>query len=239
MNVKLDYTLFFDEKRSQDQLPKDLQLDLYVIHSISENNKSLVIRFPCVGIYKIEVDAKTDSQNIHLCSFRLTCDGSLKNVQPYPLNPPIGYGFSSKAKNAGLTKPSQVKGIMIVKESEKVTFEFQRTEKVEVQALLVHKDTQSSELQSYIRQDDSNQNVKIVVTVPEHAQNPEYALQINTREQGSKGPYENVVNYLLTHDKKEVENKKINVSINTDLFTQSFCILKIFSKLCIKTIKKI
>lgn len=200
--------MFFDEKNSEDKLPAELQLEQYVIHSVGQTIKSLVIRFPVVGFYKIEISAIQGSRRFQICSFRLDCDASLKHVMPFPINPAIGFGYTDKAEDAGLMKPSQVKGIMVVRRSDKVIFQFRKREKVEVQAVLVHKDQPSSELASYVRQDESNNNVTIAVTVPEHAQNPEYALQVNIRQEGSQEPYENVVNYLLTHGNKEVENKK-------------------------------
>lgn len=214
LNVKLDYVLFFDEKNSKDKFPQQLQLDHYVIHSVGKMSKSLVIRFPVVGIYKIDIIAIKNQSNLIICSFRLDCDGCLKKVQPYPLNPEIGFGYSNKAESAGLTRPSQSKGVLVVRQSERVLFNFQRIEKIQLQAVLVHKDKSSSALAPYIKKEESGNNVTIAVTVPGHAQNPEYALQINTRKQGSKAKFENVINYLLTHGNEEIENKKTTTVSN-------------------------
>lgn len=207
-SATVDYSLFFNEKASMEQIPKELQLDRYVVKL--DDQKTLKIRFPVVGIYKVTVSGSSSYTSFDLCDIRLECDAVLKQVQPFPINPPIGFGFGRKAEGAGLSKPSQVKGVMVVKQSEKVKFQFDCKEKVEIQAMLVHKDMAASELTSYVTQNHDDGNVTIEVTVPQHAHNPEYALQVNTRPAGSRQNFENVVNYLLTHDKQELEKKEVS-----------------------------
>jgi hypothetical protein len=63
----------------------------------------------------------------------------------------------------------------------------------------------AADLAAYVSQDRSEDDVTVTVRVPEHAQNPEYALQVNARQEGTGGQYDNVVNYLLTHGRDEMD----------------------------------
>lgn len=200
VKAELDYELFFDEHKSKDALPKNLQLERYVVEVVDQKHKGLHIRFPNRGIYKLKVTGVTKFKAL-IASFRLDCDSVAESAQPYPANPPIGFGYGQKADEFGLSKPSQVKGIIVVRQGEKIKFQFTCKKKLNIQSLLVHNSQSASELAHHVTQDQSGDEVTITVTVPEHAQNPEYALQINVRPQGTYGGFENVVNYLLTHGK--------------------------------------
>ena len=202
VDAELDYTLLFDEENSKEKIPQSLQLEKYVIQHGNQKEKTLRVRFPVCGVYKVKVIGSGHFRSL-LASFRLECDKVMKDVQPYPINPKIGFGYNKLAQDVGLTKPSQVKGIIVVRQGEIVKFHFHCKAKLELQTLLVHKDKGAEELASYVTQDRSGDDVTITVTVPEHAQNPEYALQVNARQAGSSGGYDNVINYLLTHRMEE------------------------------------
>lgn len=202
IDADLDYTLLFDEANSKESIPSSLQLDRFVIQHGDQKEKSLRVRFPVKGIYKVKVSGKTKFKAL-LASFRLVCEDVMKDVQPYPINPTIGFGYSKVAEDMGLSKPSVVKGIMVVRQGETVKFRFRCKAKLDIQTLLVHKDKKPEDLSSYVVQDRSDDDVTVTVTIPDHAQNPEYALQVNVRQEGSAGEYNNVVNYLLTHDRNE------------------------------------
>ncbi|KAK7496944.1 hypothetical protein BaRGS_00011924 [Batillaria attramentaria] len=207
LKADLDYALFYDEQNSKDSLSKDLQLERFVVEVVDQKHKGLHVRFPARGIYKLKVTGVTHFKAL-IASFRLESDSVMENAQPYPINPPIGFGFGQKAEEMGLSKPSQVKGIMVVRQGERIKFHFQCKQKLDIQSMLVHKDQSASELDQYVTRDQSGDEVTITVNVPEHAQNPEYALQVNVRPEGSKGGFENVVNYLLTHGKDLAENQQ-------------------------------
>lgn len=202
VDAELDYTLLFDEENSKEKIPQSLQLEKYVIQYGNQKEKTLRVRFPVCGVYKVKVIGSGHFRSL-LASFRLVCDKVMKDVQPYPINPKIGFGYNKLAQDVGLTKPSQVKGIIVVRQGEIVKFQFHCKAKLELQTLLVHKDKGAEELASYVTQDRSGDDVTITVTVPDHAQNPEYALQVNARQAGSSGGYDNVINYLLTHGRDE------------------------------------
>ena len=55
IDAALDYTLMFDEDSSEDRLSSSLQLDRYVIMLSNSSEKSLQIRFPVRGIYKVNM----------------------------------------------------------------------------------------------------------------------------------------------------------------------------------------
>ncbi|KAK7496946.1 hypothetical protein BaRGS_00011926 [Batillaria attramentaria] len=204
--VGLDYALFFDEERSEDSLPEGLQLDRYVIELVDQKHKGMRVRFPVRGIYKLDIKCITGYVKSQIVAFRLDNDSVTEDAQPFPINPEIGFGYGQKAEDAGLSKPSQVKGIMVVRQGERIKFQFRCTEKLEIQSLLVHKDQSASELAHHVAQDKSGDEVTITVNVPEHAQNPEYALQVNVRPEGTSGEFENVANYLLTHGKDTADS---------------------------------
>ena len=93
------------------------------------------------------------------------------------------------------------------------------------------------ELTSYVEQEHSDEDVTVTVKVPEHAQNPEYALQVNARQQGSNGPYDNVVNYLLTHGRDQVsdDNNETLVS-QTDYMLNKLVACRLSQSLCYRNI---
>lgn len=199
MDVELDYTLFYDEHNSGQKLSRNMNLERYVIQYGSLTRKSLRIRFPVVGIYKIKITSITDRTNV-ICSFRLECYEALTEVQPYPVKPKIGFGFGKAAANVGLTQPSRVNGIISVRQGEKITLQFRCQRKVEVQSVLVHAVISSAQLASHVMHEQSGGDLRVTVHVPWSKAYLEYALLVNVRPEGSEGAFENAVNYLLTEE---------------------------------------
>ena len=124
------------------------------------------MRFPTRGIFKVKVTGSGDSYRSLLASFRLECQGVLREVQPFPINPKLGFGYGKKAEDAGLSKPSQVQGILVVRQGETVRFQFHCRTRLELETLLVHQDRGPEELAAYVTQDRSGDDVTVSVTVP-------------------------------------------------------------------------
>lgn len=202
LDAALDYSLYFDDRSSEQRLRSALQLDKYVIRFGDERKKCLRIRFPVAGIYKIKVTGVTDSRH-HICSFRLECDQVPEDTRPYPSNPAIGFGVGKAAEEVGLVNPSQKNGLVVVNPGETAKFHFKCTEELDLEANLLHREQAASDLASNVNVEQTDDDVTIAVKVPEHARDPEYALEVNAKPKGAKGPRKNVANYLLSSGREE------------------------------------
>ena len=198
VNLPLTYKLFFDEKRSEEQLPKDVHLEMYVLNNNQEKINTFIIRCPVKGIYKMAI-------NNGMCNFRIDCDAKGKNVNPFPIKPAIGFGYGAKAKSAGLTKPSNKSGVVILDYGDVKKFIFKSELSLEFEIFLKHHLKSLQNLSKYVSQEVNGDEITITVTMPDSSvsNNPEYALEINAREKGSRNKFDNVCNYLLCADKKE------------------------------------
>ncbi|XP_041365527.1 hillarin-like isoform X2 [Gigantopelta aegis] len=195
---QLIYKLFFDEARSEERLPKDVQLDMYVLQNNQDQVKTFIIRFPVKGIYKVGI-------NNGMCNFRVDCEAKGKNANPFPIKPAIGFGFGQKAKSIGLTNPSNKSGVVILDYGNVKKFIFKSKENLEYEVFLKHYLKTVQNLHKYVNQEVNGDEVTVTVTMPDASvsNNPEYALEINAREKGSKNKFDNVCNYLIAADEKE------------------------------------
>ncbi|XP_069137425.1 lim and transglutaminase domain protein ltd-1-like isoform X2 [Argopecten irradians] len=225
----LTYELFFNDEESKSVLPSEMQLDRYVVNERNFEQWKFMVRCPVIGVYKLKIYSQWHSgYSVWLCSFKLFCneltDGGTRAL---PLNVgPIGWGPSNEMVKAGLTSPSQRKGFVVATAKKEVNFSFSYTRKVSIRTVLVHSETSSEKLESYISQryDKKKNKVNIAVCVPDEG---EYALQIHAKDKQTNTE-RNACNYIISTDptpeQKKKRNRRENVTerkVRDDLKTTS------------------
>ncbi|XP_067666272.1 uncharacterized protein [Haliotis asinina] len=204
-NPSLSYELFCDEDESDETLPESEDLERYVLENTQGTTKTLFLRFPVRGLYKLRVYGGSGHNPPHICDFRIRCEEEGKNPNPFPLKKDIGYGYSQEARDAGLVTTSAYSGIVVMEHGQKMTFEFDVEKPSEFETKMHHRDKTLDELDKYVEKNVTDKKAEITVTMPEEGltRDSEYALEINTREKDSHDSYRNVCNYFLTPDKAQ------------------------------------
>ncbi|OWF54025.1 Kyphoscoliosis peptidase [Mizuhopecten yessoensis] len=214
----LTYKLYFNDEESESVLPTDLQLDRYVVMERNFEKWTFNVRCPVTGVYKLSINSKSSTSNdISLCDFKMFCDEVTEGgTKALPLDVgTIGWGPSNEMVKAGLTTPSQSKGIVKATAKKKVNFSFTCTKTVSIRTVLVHNETSSEELQSYVshKHDKSSNKLNVSVCVPDEG---EYALQILTKDKNTNKEL-NACNYIISTEptpqqKKKKKKKRENVT---------------------------
>lgn len=202
-DMGFDYELFYNHKESGKEISSSLQLNNYVLLNRSDSKWDFGIRFPEIGIYKLQILGGRGYE-VRMCAFKIIVNEVQEDCQPYPFNPgKVGYGPNADTELAGVKATSHKSGIVKVFARKEVVFNFNLTRDIHVKTELIHNTLSKEELSKYITQTQRNRNVNVQVSVPE---NGEYALAMHSKSKNeSDGEYKNVCNYLLTseHGKKK------------------------------------
>ncbi|XP_062607663.1 lim and transglutaminase domain protein ltd-1-like [Saccostrea cucullata] len=194
------YMLYFNHEESKTTLSSEIQLERYVAIFNEGHAMRFRIRFPSEGIYKMEIYG----DGSWLCEFRLECDEDVNDVKPFPCNPESGFGPNSLTKEAGLQAQSHTTGFINTKKTKNVNMKFKMIKNVLVQAILIHNNMEKETLNKHVNHRIKGQELDINVDLPKKG---EYALQINTKDKDSDGPFKNVCNYLLTSENMNKQRK--------------------------------
>ncbi|XP_021346178.1 hillarin-like [Mizuhopecten yessoensis] len=213
----LTYELYFNDEESDSVLPTDLQLDRYVVMERNFEKWTFSIRCPVTGVYKLCIYSESSATKTLLCEFKMFCDEvTVGGTKALPLNVgPIGWGPSNEMVKAGLTTPSQSKGIVKATAKKEVNFSFTCSRTVAIRTVLVHNETSTEELQSYVshKRDKKSNKLNVAVCVPDEG---EYALQIHTKDKNTNKEL-NACNYIISTEptpqqKKKKKKKRENVT---------------------------
>lgn len=168
--------------------------------------RSLLVRLPETGTYKLELTGVHKGNTCKLLHFRIDCDYVPPETRPFPSHPKNGFGFGEAAAEAGLSEPSHSEGIVEVERGEEVNIHFKVEASLDISPRLIHFFWKPDDLHDnvFVRREEAN--VTITVKVPTDDPAPEFSLEIDTIK-NSHGPTEpcvnaQVLNYLLTCDKK-------------------------------------
>lgn len=195
-DLGLDYELYYNHKESGKEISASLQLNNYVMLNRSEAKWNFGIRFPEIGVYKLQIVGGRGYES-DMCAFKIFCNEVLEDCKPYPFNPgKIGYGPNADTEIAGVKAVSHKLGIVKVFARKEVVFNFNLTRDVTVKTELVHSTLSKEELSNYVKQTQKNRNVSVQVSIPE---NGEYALTLHTKQKNEQ-QFKNVCNYLLTSE---------------------------------------
>lgn len=212
--MSMDYELYYNHKESGKELSSSLQLNNYVMLERSESTWRFVIRFPEIGVYKLQIVGGHGFET-DLCAFRIDCQEVTEDCKPYPFNPgKVGYGPNNDTVIAGINAISHKVGLVKVVARREVCFNFQLTRDVIVKTELRHSTISKDELADCVKQTQTNRNVSVQVSIPE---NGEYALTLHTKHKNEQ-EYKNVCNYLLTSEegrKKRIRTWENPVEKNT------------------------
>ncbi|XP_021375601.1 hillarin-like [Mizuhopecten yessoensis] len=207
----LSYLLFYNDHESVNPLPKDLQLERYVMMERRSSMWIFHARCPCVGMYKLSINCgQHDGALFRICSFKLICNEVNDRNQPLPCQVgTAGWGPSKDTSKAGLTSPSQTKGIVHTSGRRDIYFIFSVINDVTVRTELVQNGSTSEDLRACVSQDiDVEKKLRVAVKVPGAG---EYALRIHTTDLKTTEET-NACNYLISSDqnvqrKRKPENK--------------------------------
>ncbi|XP_033750476.1 hillarin-like [Pecten maximus] len=207
----LSYLLFYNDHESVDPLLKDLQLERYIMMERRSSMWIFHARCPCVGVYKLSITcAQSDAAFFRICNFKLICNEVKERIQPLPCQVgTAGWGPSKDTSKAGLTSPSQSKGIVHTSRGRDINFVFAVIKDIAVRTELVQNGATTNDLHACVSHAiDVNSKLNVAVKVPAPG---EYALRIHTTD--TKTTEEtNACNYLISSDhqsqkKKKAENK--------------------------------
>lgn len=168
----------FVEGMSSDKMPQDVSLDEYVTTASSLTRKTLIIRFPARGRYRACVSGGRDSRKPKIVEFRLECEDIGRDPQPFPLNPQEGFGTTAVSSQFGISDPVPEYGIVLVRPFQRKHFSFTCTQRLEVQATLVHRKHDSEGFSDFISTGTGDGDIHVTLTVPDET-NLEYALQVS------------------------------------------------------------
>ncbi|XP_033751020.1 hillarin-like [Pecten maximus] len=207
----LTYELFFNDEESMSVLPSEMQLDRYVVNERNFEQWKFIVRCPVTGVYKLEIHSQKHSgYSVWICAFKLFCNEVTEGgTKALPLNVGhIGWGPSNEMVNAGLTSPSQKTGIVMASARKEVNFSFTCSKTVSVRTVLVHNETSTEELESYVSQkfNKKTKKLNVAVCVPDEG---EYALQIHAKDKNTNTE-RNACNYLISTDPTPEQKKKRN-----------------------------
>lgn len=209
------YKLYFNHKQSKTSISSEVQLERYVAVLNEGTSVRFRVRFPSEGIYKLQIL----DDDVRLCEFKLECDEDVSNVNPFPCNPESGFGPTTATEEAGLQPTSHRTGVISTKKTKNVNIRFNVTKNVLIETVLVHNNMEQTTLNKHVHHKVRGQELDINVDIPQEG---EYALQINTKDKDTEGPYKNACNYLLTSENMNKRKRKYEVSIN---------VLVVFNKL--------
>ncbi|XP_060074409.1 lim and transglutaminase domain protein ltd-1-like [Ylistrum balloti] len=206
----LSYLLFFNDHESVNPLPKDLQLERYIMMERRSSMWVFHARCPCVGVYKLSVTCGTDDGSFfRICNFKLICNEVKERNQPLPCQVgTAGWGPSKDTSKAGLSSPSQNKGTIHTSGGRNITFSFSVIKDISVRTELLQNGALENLRSSVSHDIDVNSKLNVAVKVPGAG---EYALRIHTTDVKTTEET-NACNYLISSDqdsqkKKKAENK--------------------------------
>ncbi|KAL3866301.1 hypothetical protein ACJMK2_043608 [Sinanodonta woodiana] len=209
------YKLYFKHTESGKKISDDLQLTRYVVVMRESGCWHFQIRFAETGVYKLEIlGGGKGLAHQSLCEFKMICSEVKENCRPVPLNPAIGFGPCIDTERAGLKAVSHICAKVDVRRRKETVVSFNFLKHVTVEARLHNIDCSSADLQIYINQTISKNEVVFKVSVPKSG---EYALQINTKDDEDElasDDFENACNYLLSNDKEQNAVKEVKKHVN-------------------------
>lgn len=175
----LDATVDFDDDVSSDTIPPDIDINEYVTTASSSSRKTVIVRFPVRGRYRAVVYGGLGESLPKIVEFRLDCRDIGRDPQPFPLNPPEGFGILPIASQFGISDPIPDSGIILVRPIQQRHFSFTCTQRLEVQAGLVHSKYGSDMFTDFVSTRSTDEEVHVTVTVPDETI-LEFGLQVSS-----------------------------------------------------------
>ncbi|CAG5132388.1 unnamed protein product [Candidula unifasciata] len=195
----LDTVVDFDDDVSSNDIPPDLDLNDYVTKASSSSRKTLIVRYPIRGRYKAVIFGGLDPSLPRIVEFRLDCRDIGRDPQPFPLNPPEGFGILPIASQFGISDPVPDSGIILVRPTQQRHFSFTTTQRLEVQASLTHRKHGSDMFSDFVSTRCADEEVHVAVSVPDETI-LEFGLQIAVRPEFASRNFTVIASYLLVDE---------------------------------------
>ncbi|XP_069138867.1 lim and transglutaminase domain protein ltd-1-like [Argopecten irradians] len=203
----LSYLLFYNDHESVNPLAKDLQLERYIMMERRSSMWIFHTRCPSVGVYKLTITcAQSEDAFFRICNFKLICNEVKERIQPLPCQVgTAGWGPSKDTSKAGLTSPSQSKGVVHTSGGRDLKFVFAVIKDLTVRTELVQNGKTSEDLRACVSHAiDVKSKLNVAVNVPAPG---EYALRIHTTDTKTSEEI-NACNYLISSDQQSQKKKK-------------------------------
>ncbi len=193
-DIDFKYLLYKQRQKSDDH--QFVPMDQFVIYQKTSNGLSFIARFPVAGRFKMDVfgqNLKDHNTLDMICSYIIECAEPMKNCQPLPDNPEIGWGPGAEAEKAGLQAKTHSDGIIKTDDGH-VEMRFDLKNPMNVLQNLRNNDLDEWLLKRHavIRIEDGE--MIIDMRLP---QSGEYALNLFADETDKEGDMPNVCNYLI------------------------------------------
>ena len=177
-----------------------MTLDRYCLCYQHEDRAFLQIRFPVIGVYKLEVhfkDTMHPQPSSWVCDYKVVCREVDPKCQPLPLIPDIGWGAGEVLQASGIERLTHTHPVVSLDKEINtfIRFALSKDKNLELDADLVTNNMSRDAMRSHVTMEQDGDHVVFVITPPGEG---EYALQIYTK--GDTGR-RNVLNYLMQRNK--------------------------------------
>lgn len=173
-----------------------MTLERYCLHYQHEDRAFFEVRFPVIGVYKLEVhcnDARRQLPSTWVCDYKVVCKETVPDCQPLPAVPEIGWGPGEELRSTGMECLTHLHPLVdLDKEiTTFIRFALPKNRQLDLDVDLVTNNMPSEALKSHVTLEQDGDHMVIQITPPGEG---EYALQIYVKEEKGR---ENILNYLL------------------------------------------
>ncbi|XP_060552544.1 kyphoscoliosis peptidase-like isoform X2 [Ruditapes philippinarum] len=213
VKTNFKYELYVESDGGSLEELHNLSLDRYVFLEkvTKEGLLNVKMRFPAIGKYKLKILAKEYDERSFYYTVTYIIDvlSPMDNCRPLPKNERGEWGPGLETEELGLEPITHDSG-EVPTDDGKAEVRFGMSKAVEFKHKLVTGDDQ--ELAHRVIHRVENSEAVFNIRVPDEG---EYAFNVYAREEGEKGEYPNVCNYLLKCD-EEPEDKHAFPDVGSD-----------------------
>ena len=213
VKINYKYELYIESDSETAEELHNMSLDRYVfMEKVPKDNLlNVKMRFPATGKYKLKILAKEyDEQSFYYtATYIVDVLSPLINCRPLPKNERGEWGPGIDTADLGLDPITHDTG-EVPAEDGKAEVRFGMKKAVEFKHKLVTGDDE--ELPNRVLHRVENEEAVFNIRVPDEG---EYAFNVYAREEGKKGEYPNVCNYLLKCD-EEPDDKQAFPDVGAD-----------------------
>lgn len=177
-----------------------MTFERYCLSYKHQNKAFLQIRFPTIGVYKLEVhcnDLRRQLPSSWVCGYKVICKEVNPECQPLPIIPDIGWGPGEALEDTGLECLTHSHPVVNLDNEINtfIRFALPKDSKLELDADLVTNNISREAMKSHLTMEHADGHLTVQITPPGEG---EYALQMYVVEESGR---RNVINYLLQRTK--------------------------------------
>lgn len=191
--------LIFRSKQPGEKAPA-VPFERFVLFQKKTSSVSYSCRFPVTGKYKFDVFGQQDGEHETFdlcCSYLIDCEVPMKNCEPYPDVPDIGWGPGADLSEVGMTAQTHQDPVITSKDGN-VEIRFKSSNPMSVIQNMKSNDLDEWILAKNACMRTEGDEIVIDVRLPNKG---EYALNLFAEKEGFKGELPNICNYLVKVEK--------------------------------------